>query len=84
MQSGSWVAISIGSELESRMSSKRFAVDSSYWVYLVHLPVAIFVVGVFAPWNAAGIVKMCVAIAVTAALSFASYAAARAVLPRRA
>jgi peptidoglycan/LPS O-acetylase OafA/YrhL len=62
----------------------RFVVDSSYWVYLVHLPVAIFVVGVFAPWNAAGIVKMCVAIAVTAALSFASYAAARAVLPRRA
>ena len=62
----------------------RFVVDSSYWVYLVHLPIAIFVVGVFAPWNAAGAIKMCVAIAVTAALSLASYAAARAVLPRRA
>jgi peptidoglycan/LPS O-acetylase OafA/YrhL len=61
----------------------RFVVDSSYWVYLVHLPIAIFVVGVFAPWNAAGVVKMCVAIAVTAGLSLASYAAARAVLPRR-
>jgi len=60
----------------------RFVVDSSYWVYLVHLPVAVFVVGVFAPWQAAGFVKMCMAIAVTAALSFLSYAAARAVLPR--
>jgi peptidoglycan/LPS O-acetylase OafA/YrhL len=60
----------------------RFVVDSSYWVYLVHLPVAVFVVGVLAPWQAAGLVKMCVAIAVTAALSFLSYAAARAVLPR--
>ena len=62
----------------------RFVVDSSYWVYLVHLPIAIFVVGVLAPWGATGFVKMWVAIAVTAALSFASYAAARAVLPRRA
>jgi glucan biosynthesis protein C len=62
----------------------RFVVDSSYWVYLVHLPIAIFAVGVFAPWKAPGVVKMSVAIAVTAALSLASYAAARAVLPRRA
>ena len=69
-----------------RTSSRgiRFVVDSSYWVYLVHLPIAIFVVGVLAPWNAAGSVKMCVGIAITAALSLASYAAARAVLPRRA
>jgi len=69
-----------------RTSSRgiRFVVDSSYWVYLVHLPIAIFVVGVLAPWNAAGSVKMCVGIAITAVLSLASFAAARAVLPRRA
>lgn len=69
-----------------RTSSRgiRFVVDSSYWVYLVHLPIAIFVVGVLAPWNAAGAVKMCVGIAITAVLGLASYAAARAVLPRRA
>ena len=53
-------------------------------MYLVHLPIAIFVVGVLAPWHAAGAVKMCVGIAITAVLGLASYAAARAVLPRRA
>jgi len=62
----------------------RFVSDSSYWIYLVHLPISILVVGVLVPWNASGMVKMCAAMALAATLSLLSYAAARAVLPKHA
>lgn len=60
----------------------RALVDSSYWVYLVHLPVCIAITGVLIPWSAPGTLKMIVSIAVSALLLAAGYRATRAVLPK--
>ena len=60
----------------------RALVDSSYWVYLVHLPVCIAITGVLIPWSAPGTIKMIASVAVSALLLAAGYRATRAVLPK--
>jgi glucan biosynthesis protein C len=68
-----------------RASSRplRVLVDSSYWVYLVHLPICVLVTGLLIPWSAPGLVKMVVAITGSVLLLALGYAATLAVLPRR-
>ena len=36
----------------------RYMVDASYWIYLMHLPLTIFIPALFRGWNVWGIVKM--------------------------
>jgi glucan biosynthesis protein C len=36
----------------------RYMVDASYWIYLMHLPLTIFIPSLFRGWNVWGIVKM--------------------------
>ncbi|MFM1935485.1 MAG: hypothetical protein RI990_444 [Planctomycetota bacterium] len=62
----------------------RALVDSSYWIYLVHLPVCIAVTGMLIPWRANGTMKMIIAIGICAAVLTVGYRSTRAVLPRRA
>ena len=69
-----------------RTSSRplRMLVDSSYWVYLVHIPICVFVTGLLIPWSAPGLVKMLVVTTGSALVLAMGYAATVAVLPRRA
>lgn len=61
----------------------RHASDASYWVYLVHLPIAVFAAVLLRSWEAGALAKLSVATLVTFALSWASFLAARAVIPAR-
>jgi peptidoglycan/LPS O-acetylase OafA/YrhL len=62
----------------------RTMVDSSYWVYLVHLPICVFVIGQLIPWSAPGALKLLVAIAISLVLLALGFGATTLVLPRRA
>ena len=83
-----WLLILGGAGVAERVvraSSRplRVLVDSSYWVYLVHLPICVLVTGLLIPWSAPGLVKMVVAITGSVLLLALGYAATLAVLPRR-
>jgi peptidoglycan/LPS O-acetylase OafA/YrhL len=58
----------------------RWLVDASYWIYLVHLPLAVHVVADLRGWDAMVAAKLPVAVAIVLAACCASYAAAKAVL----
>jgi len=60
----------------------RAACDSSYWVYLVHLPICLAITILLRNWDAAALVKMSAVIALTYIVCVASYAGARAVVAR--
>lgn len=84
-----WLLILGGSGVAERLirtSSRplRMLVDSSYWVYLVHIPICVFVTGLLIPWSAPGLVKMLVVTTGSALVLAMGYAATVAVLPRRA
>ncbi len=51
----------------------RYVADSSYWVYLAHMPVLFLVQGWLAPLDIAGIAKLCCASALTMAICMISY-----------
>ena len=51
----------------------RYLADASYWIYLVHLPITIAMAGVLAPLDWPATLKFLVNLAVTAALTVASY-----------
>jgi peptidoglycan/LPS O-acetylase OafA/YrhL len=51
----------------------RYAADSSYWVYLVHHPLAVFLPVLLASWHAPAEVKCALVIVVVTAISVASY-----------
>jgi len=51
----------------------RYVVDGSYWVYLVHLPVLMFLVGLLADTNFSAVIKMAIVIPATALIGFVSY-----------
>ncbi|MEM6991440.1 MAG: acyltransferase family protein [Myxococcota bacterium] len=49
----------------SKASTKmRYMVDASYWLYLLHLPIAIWVPGLISQWSVPALVKIVVVLAV--------------------
>ncbi len=59
--------------LDRRSARIRYIVDASYWVYLVHLPVAITASGLFANSGLSVWLKMPVVMLITTAIGFVTY-----------
>ena len=59
--------------LKRERPSIRYLVDASYWIYLAHLPLTFFVPALFRFWDAPGVMKMLVSIAITMILLLVSY-----------
>jgi glucan biosynthesis protein C len=51
----------------------RYLSDAAYWMYLVHLPVAIWVAGLLAPTALPAFVKFVVVLLTTTAVTLATY-----------
>lgn len=51
----------------------RYVSDSSYWVYLIHLPLTIIIPGLIADWNLPGTLKFLFVMTSTAVFCFATY-----------
>ncbi len=51
----------------------RYLVDASYWIYLAHLPLTIFVPALLRHWDVPGALKMSVSIVVTFLVLLATY-----------
>ena len=51
----------------------RYLVDASYWIYLAHMPLTIFVPALFRFWEAPGLLKMLVSITITMVVLIVSY-----------
>lgn len=51
----------------------RYLSDASYWLYLVHLPLTIWLAGLMSAWSVSAIVKSAVTLAVTAFVCLSSY-----------
>ncbi len=51
----------------------RLLADASYWIYLVHLPIVLFLQTLLIPWPAPIAIKLSLCIAVTLAFGMASY-----------
>jgi glucans biosynthesis protein C len=51
----------------------RYLSDASYWMYIVHLPCAIFIPGLMATWAAPAIVKFVITLSATFAVTIVSY-----------
>jgi peptidoglycan/LPS O-acetylase OafA/YrhL len=51
----------------------RYIADSSYWVYLIHLPIVLALEGCLYAWPAPGLLKFTVIMALTFAAAFGSY-----------
>ena len=51
----------------------RYLVDASYWIYLAHMPLTIFVPALFRYWDAPGLLKMIVSITITTIILILSY-----------
>ncbi len=77
-----WLLIFGGVGLAERMLQRpnsivRYFSDSSYWIYLVHLPICVLVVIALRDWNASGISKISAAVGISIAISILSYEAVR-------
>jgi len=51
----------------------RYLSDGAYWIYIIHLPIAVFAAGWLAPTALAAVVKFVIVLAVTAAVSVLTY-----------
>ncbi len=51
----------------------RLFADASYWIYLVHLPIVLFLQTLLIPWPAPVAIKLALCIAITLAFGMASY-----------
>lgn len=51
----------------------RYFSDASYWVYLVHLPLVLWVAGLLAQWQVSALVKLVVVVVTATGLSLATY-----------
>lgn len=51
----------------------RYVSDSSYWVFLIHLPLTIFIPGLIATWALPAIIKFLITLMGTTIVCFASY-----------
>jgi len=61
----------------------RELVDASYWIYLIHLPLSVYVVVQMRSWDAGVATKILCATLAVSLLSWASFLAARQVIPAR-
>jgi glucan biosynthesis protein C len=83
-----WLLILGGMGVAERMFGRpsravRYAVDSSYWIYVAHLPLCIAVPAMLRNWDAPGMIKMGVAISIALVVLLIGYEALRNILPRR-
>lgn len=51
----------------------RYVSDSSYWVYLIHLPLTAIIPGLIADWSLPGSIKFLFVMTTTAVICFATY-----------
>lgn len=51
----------------------RYLADASYWLYLVHLPITIWVPGLMNGWNVPAVLKSAITLGVTILFSVATY-----------
>ena len=77
-----WLLIFGGVGLAERMMQRpssivRYFSDSSYWIYLVHLPICVLVVIALRDWNASGMSKLSTAVGISIAISLLTYEAVR-------
>ncbi len=84
-----WLLILGGIGLVERLVQRssravRVVVDSSFWVYLVHLPLCVLIPALMRDWDAPGLIKLSAGVLIVLALSLVGYEAFRNVLPRRA
>ena len=83
-----WLLIFGGVGLAERMLQRpnsivRYFSDSSYWIYLVHLPICVLVVIALRDWNASGMSKISAAVGISIAISLLSYEAVRGTMPQQ-
>lgn len=83
-----WLLIFGGVGLAERMMQRpssivRYFSDSSYWIYLVHLPICVLVVIALRDWNASGMSKLSAAVGISIAISVLSYEAVRQTIIQR-
>ncbi len=62
--------IRFGSEHSATM---RYVSDSSYWVYLIHLPLTVIIPGLIADWNIPATFKFLFVVGVTTTICFVTY-----------
>ncbi len=62
--------IRYGSGHSARM---RYISDASYWVYLIHLPVVVFIPALIADWDLHSTVKVLIVITATSFICFSTY-----------
>jgi peptidoglycan/LPS O-acetylase OafA/YrhL len=51
----------------------RYLSDASYWLYLVHLPITIWMPGLMNGWDGSALVKSALTLAVTTVVSLFTY-----------
>ena len=51
----------------------RYLSDASYWMYILHLPLAIAVPGLLAPWNAPAPIKFAITLTAVTVVTVSSY-----------
>lgn len=83
-----WLLIFGGVGLAERIMRRprrivRYMCDSSYWIYLVHLPICVLVVVALRDWNAPGMTKISTAIGLSVLVSLLSYEAVRCTITQR-
>ena len=83
-----WLLIFGGVGLAERMLQRpnsivRYFSDSSYWIYLVHLPICVLVVIALRDWNASGMSKVSAAVGISIAISILSFEAVRGTMPQQ-
>jgi glucan biosynthesis protein C len=61
----------------------RYLVDASYWIYLVHLPLCVFMPSLLSGWKINGTVKMLAIMVLVTIVLLLSYQALMGVLPAR-
>lgn len=54
-------------------SRRRYVSDASYWVFLIHLPLTIFIPGLMATWALPAIIKFLITLAGTTIVCFTTY-----------
>ncbi len=59
--------------MSKRSTLMRYLSDSSYWVYLIHLPITAFIPSLFRDWPIPGILKLTLVICLTSIICFFTY-----------
>lgn len=69
-----WAAVGFfGRFFNTERGWVRYVSDSSYWVYLIHLPLVVWAAALLLPWDASRYVKFPLVLAISAGLSVLSY-----------